>query len=113
MKNLNSAQGAFVNNTELVPNEPFQLQSGDLIEFGASSKKYTFQNMLTDGEEGIEKKAPKKSDAVSENPELQEMMREMQSFGKKTNQKQYNKKKMTTDDVKSRGTENSERCCLL
>ncbi|KAI9907333.1 hypothetical protein PsorP6_003785 [Peronosclerospora sorghi] len=55
---LNTAQGTFVSNTDLVPNEPFQLQSGDLIEFGASSKKYTFQNMLKDGEEGIEKKLP-------------------------------------------------------
>ncbi|KAI9911888.1 hypothetical protein PsorP6_008951 [Peronosclerospora sorghi] len=100
LMDLNSAQGTFVNNTELVPNEPFQLQTGDLIEFGASSRKYTFQNMLIDGEKGIEKKAPKLSEAVSENPELQEMMREMQSFGNKPNQKQYDKKKMTTDDVK-------------
>ncbi|KAI9918540.1 hypothetical protein PsorP6_012219 [Peronosclerospora sorghi] len=69
---LNAAQRTFVNNTELVPNEPFQLKSGDLIEFGESSKKYTFQSMLTDEEEGIGKKAPKQSDAVNENPELQE-----------------------------------------
>ncbi|KAI9908864.1 hypothetical protein PsorP6_015295 [Peronosclerospora sorghi] len=41
--------------------------------------------MLKDGEEGIEKEAPKQSDA---------------SFGNKPNQKQYDKKKMTTDDVK-------------
>ncbi|KAI9921849.1 hypothetical protein PsorP6_001063 [Peronosclerospora sorghi] len=97
---LNSAQETFVNNTELVLNEPFQLQSGDLIEFGASSKKFTFQNMLTDGKEGIDKKAPKQSRAVRKSPVLQEMMREMQSLCNKPNQNQYDKKKMTTDDVK-------------
>ncbi|KAL7687997.1 putative forkhead-associated (FHA) domain, SMAD/FHA domain superfamily [Plasmopara halstedii] len=67
---LGSAQGTFVNDDEIKPNQQRPLQTGDCIRFGASTRRYVFQT----GES-------KQSSKVTSDPELQRMMREMQSFG--------------------------------
>ncbi|GMF34765.1 unnamed protein product [Phytophthora lilii] len=96
---LGSAQGTFVNGKEIEPNEPWELKGGDRIKFGASTRNYVFQNPA--GAEETEEKKSKHVGAASADPELQRMMREMQSFGDKHHQKTSNKMQSSDADTKA------------
>lgn len=72
LMDLGSAQGTFVNDQEIEPNEPRPLRDGDCIKLGASTRTYVFRNAASNA-----------SGSASRDPELQRMMREMQSFGDK------------------------------
>eukprot|EP00644_Phytophthora_capsici_P006265 jgi/Phyca11/549445/estExt2_Genewise1Plus.C_PHYCAscaffold_320266 len=91
---LNSAQGTFVNGQEIEPNEPRELKDGDRIKFGASTRTYKFINL------------DEEKQAVSQDPELQKMMREMQSFGSnQSSKKQTVDVDAKTEDRKKRQEE--------
>ncbi|KAE9031243.1 WD repeat-containing protein 70 [Phytophthora rubi] len=92
LMDLGSAQGTFVNDREIEPNEPRELRAGDRIKFGASTRTYVFQNTV-----GGEKEEQKETAAASADPELQRMMREMQSFGDKHQQKRDEEKRSGAD----------------
>ncbi|KAG3120575.1 hypothetical protein PI125_g1036 [Phytophthora idaei] len=87
LMDLGSAQGTFVNDQEIEPNQPRALKSGDHIKFGASTRTYVFQSPET-----------RDSGAASQDPELQRMMREIQSFG----DKHKSSEKPSTDDERKK-----------
>ncbi|CAH0487888.1 unnamed protein product [Peronospora farinosa] len=102
LMDLGSAQGTFLNDKEIVPNERQKLTDGDRIKFGASTRTYVFKNAIEE-DEASDQKENKRTETASGNPELQRMMQEMQSFGdKKLYQKQKKKdeKMMTEADAK-------------
>lgn len=109
---LDSAQGTFVNGKEIEPNAPQALKVGDRIQFGASTRTYVFQNAV--GEEETAQKEGKHTATASADPELLRMMREMQSFGDKQNQKQKRDGKLSTNaDTKAEEREKVELHLLL
>ncbi|KAG7392289.1 WD repeat-containing protein 70 [Phytophthora pseudosyringae] len=95
LMDLGSAQGTFVNGQEIEPNEPRALKVGDRITFGASTRIYQFQNQVE--AEEAEQKQSKETGTASQDPELQRMMREMQSFGDKHHRKQESSEKQAAD----------------
>jgi pSer/pThr/pTyr-binding forkhead associated (FHA) protein len=106
---LGSAQGTFVNGQEIEPNKPRPLKAGDRIQFGASTRTYVFQNAV-EAEEETQKERKKtgvklaRGASASADPELQRMMREMQSFGEKPHRevKEMSAEKETAEREKVR-----------
>ena len=98
LMDLGSAQGTFLNDNEIVPKEPQKLADGDRIKFGASTRTYVFHNAIND-EAVSTQKENKRTEAASVNPELQRMMREMQSFGGKHHHQKQNKDEPTMTEA--------------
>ncbi|CAI5714953.1 unnamed protein product [Hyaloperonospora brassicae] len=93
LMDLDSAQGTFVNGQEIAPHKPRALHDGDRITLGASSKTFVFRNAVVDDKaKGQDERVL--PGAASRNPELQQMMREMQSFGNKKRHKKHDDREL-------------------